>query len=63
MRVVLTSVSNIVTMSLSDVIKALLQRCRNVAKTLSIEFLGHFATDYSDLFTFIETWESYKSAK
>ena len=37
--------------------------CYNVATTLSIGFLGHFTTDYSDFFLFIETWESYKSAK
>ena len=61
--VVPTSVSNVVTTSLSDVIKALPQRYYNVATTLSIGFLGHFTTDYSDFFLFIETWESYKSAK
>ena len=37
--------------------------CYNVATTLSIGFLGHFTTDSSDFFTFIETWESYKSVK
>ena len=63
MRVVQTSVSDVVTTSLSDVIKTLPQRCCNVATTFSIGFLGHFTTDYSDFFPFIETWESYKSAK
>ena len=63
MRFVPTSVSDVVTMSLSDVVKTWQQRCYNVATTLSIGFLGHFTTDYSDLFPFIETWENYKSAK
>ena len=36
MRVVPTSVSNVVTTSLSDVIKTLPQRCCNVATTFSI---------------------------
>ena len=61
--VVPTSVYDVVTTSLSDVIKTLPQRCCNVATTFSIGFLGHFTTDYSDFFPFIETWESYKSAK
>ena len=39
------------------------QRCYNVDTTLSIGFLGHFTTDYFDLFPFIETRESYKIAK
>ena len=55
MRFVPTSVSDVVTMSLSDVVKTWQQRCYNVATTLSIGFLGHFTTDYSDLFPFIET--------
>ena len=55
MRVVPTSVSDVVTTLLSDVIKTLPQRCCNVATTLSIGFLGHFTTDYSDFFPFIET--------
>ena len=63
MRVVPTSVSDVVTTSLSNVVKTLPQRCYNVATTLSIGLLGHFTTDYSDFFPFIETWESYKSAK
>ena len=63
MRVVPTSVSNVVTTSFSDVIKMLPQRCCNVATLLSIGFLGHFTTDYSHFFPFNETWESYKSAK
>ena len=54
MRVVQTSVSDVVTTSLSDVIKTS-QRCCNVTTTLSIGFLGHFTTDYSDFFRFIET--------
>ena len=57
-RVAPTSVSDVVTTSLSDVIKTLPQRCCNVATTFSIGFLGHFTTDYSDFFPFIETWES-----
>ena len=63
MRFVATSVSDVVTTSLSDVSKKLPQRCCNVAATLSIKFLGHFTTDFSDFFPFIETWESYKSAE
>ena len=63
MRVVPTSVSDVVTTSLSNVVKTLPQRCCNVATTLSIGLLGHFTTDYSDFFPFIETWESYQSAK
>ena len=63
MRVVPTSVSDVVTTSLSDVIKTLPQRCCNVATTFSIGFLGHFTTDYSDFYPFIEMWESYQSAK
>ena len=55
MRVVPTSVSNVVTTLLSNVVKTLPQRCYNVATTLSIGLLGHFATDYSDFFPFIET--------
>ena len=39
------------------------QRCCNGTATLSIGFLGHFTTDVSDFFPFIETWTSYKSAK
>ena len=39
------------------------QHCCNFATTLSIGFLGHFTTDYSGFFPFIETWKSYKSAK
>ena len=63
MRVVPLSVSEVVTTLLSDVIKTLPQRCCNVATTLSIGFQGHFTTDYSDFFPFIEKRESYKSAK
>ena len=63
MRVVPTSVSDVVTTSLSDLIKTLPKRCCNIATTLSIGFLGHFNTNYSDFFPFIETWESYKSVK
>ena len=50
-----TSVSDVVTTSLCDVIKTLQQRCCNVTTTFSIGFLGHFTTDYFDLFPFIET--------
>ena len=39
------------------------QCCYNVAATLCIGFLGHFTTDYSDFFPFIETWQSYRCAK
>ena len=63
MRVVPTSVSDVVTMSLSDVIKTLPQRCYNVTATLTIGFLDHFATEHSDFFPFIKTWGSYESAK
>ena len=63
MRIVPTSVSDVVTTSLSDVIKTLPQHCCNVATTFSIGFLGHFTTDYSDFFPFIEMWESYQSTK
>ena len=55
MTVVPTSVSDVVTTLLSDVIKTLPQRCCNVTTTLSIGFLGHFTTEYSDFFPFIET--------
>ena len=58
MRVVPTSFSDVVTASLSDVIKTLPQRCCNIVTTFSIGFLGHFTTDYSNFFPFIETWES-----
>ena len=34
--------------------------CYNVATTLSIGLLGHFTTDYSDFFSFIETWKLQK---
>ena len=55
MRVVPTSVSNVETKSLSNVVETLPQHCYNVATTLiSIEFVGHFITDYSDLFPVIE---------
>ena len=50
-----TLVSDVETTSLSDVIKTLPQGCCNVATTLSIGFLVHFTTDYSDFFPFIET--------
>ena len=63
MRVMPTLVSDVVTTSLSDVLKIMPERCYNVASTLSIGFLGHFTTDYFDFFPFIEIWESYKSAK
>ena len=62
MRLVPTSAFDVTT-SLSDVIKALPQRCYNVATTLSTGFLGHFTMDYFDFFSFIETWESYKRAR
>ena len=55
MRVVPTSDSNVVTTSLSDVDKTLPQSSYNVAATLNIGLLGHFTTDYSDFFPFIET--------
>ena len=60
MRVVLTSVSDVVTTSLSNVVKKLPQRCYNVTTTLSIALLCHFTTDYSDFFPFIETWKLHK---
>ena len=63
MRAVPTSVSDVLTTLLSGVIKTLPQRCCKVAKKLSIGFLGYLTTDYSDFFPFIETRESYKSAK
>ena len=63
MRVVPMSVSDIVTTLPTSAVKTLPQRCYNVATKLSIGFLGHFTMDYSDLFPFIEMWESYKSAK
>ena len=63
MRVVPRSVSDVVATSLFDVVKTLPQHCYNVATTSSIGFLGHFTTDYSDFFPFIEMRESYKSAK
>ena len=46
-----------------DFVKTLPQRYYNVAIALSIGFLGHFITDYSDFFPVIEMWESYESAK
>ena len=52
------TVENETSLTLSDVIKTLPQRCCNVVTTFSIGFLGHFTTDYSDFFPFIETWES-----
>ena len=55
MRVVPTSVSNVVTTLLSDVIKTLPQCCCIVAIKFSIGFLGRFTIDYSDFFPFIET--------
>ena len=55
MRVVPASVSDVVTTSLSDVMKTLPQRCYNVTTTLSLRFLGHFTVDYSDFFSFIKT--------
>ena len=54
MRVVPTSVSDVATMSLSDVVKTLSQRYYNVATTLNIGLPGHFTTDYSNFFPFIE---------
>ena len=48
MRVVPTSVSDVGTTSLADVIKTLPQRYYNVATILSIGFLDHFTTGYSD---------------
>ena len=50
MRVVSTSVSNVVTTLLSDVVKAFPQRCYNADTTLRTGFLGHFTTNYSDFF-------------
>ena len=55
MRVVPTSVSGFVTTLLSNVVKKLPQRCYNIATTLLIGLLGHFTTDYSDFFPFVET--------
>ena len=49
------SVFDVVTTSLSDVVKALPPLCNNVGATLSIGFLGHFATHYSDFLPFIKT--------
>ena len=46
MRVVLTSVFDVVTKSISYVIETLLQRCCNVATTFCIGFRGHFTTNY-----------------
>ena len=63
MRIVPTSVSDVVTTSLSNVVKTLTQRCYNVATRLSTGFLGLFDEDYSDLFPFIKTRDSYKIAK
>ena len=61
MWVVPTSVSDVVTTSLSNVVKTLPQRCYNVATTLSIGLvLGHFTMDYSDFFPFTETWKLQK---
>ena len=57
-RVVPTSVFDVVTKSLCDVIKTLLQRWCSLATTFRIGFLGRFTTDYSDFFPFIEAWES-----
>ena len=54
------SVSDVVTTSLSNIFKTLPQRCYNVTTTLSIRLLGHFTTDYSDFFPFIETWKLQK---
>ena len=47
MGVVPTLVSDVVTTSLSDIIKTMPQRYYNVATTFSIGFLGHFNTGYS----------------
>ena len=55
MRAVPTSVFHVVTKQLSAVIKTLPRRCCNVPPTVSIGFLGHFTTGYSDYFPFIET--------
>ena len=55
MRVVRTSVSDVVTMSLSDVIMTLPQRCYNLTTTLTIGFLDHFTTEHSAFFLFIKT--------
>ena len=63
MRNVPTSVSDVVTTSLSNVAKTLTQRWFNVATRLSTGFLGLFDEDYSDLFPFIKTRDSYKIAK
>ena len=61
MRVVPTLVSDVVTTSLSNVVKTLPQRCYNVTTTLSIGLvLGHFTMDYSDFFPFTETWKLQK---
>ena len=60
--VVPTSVSDVVTTSLSNVVKTLPQRCYNVATTLSTGLvLGHFTMDYSDFCPFTETWKLQKS--
>ena len=50
MRVVATPVSKILTTSVFDVVKTLLQRQCNVATTLTVGILGHFTTNYSDSF-------------
>lgn len=60
-RVVSTSISEFEITWLQDVIKILLQRCSNIAVTVSVGFLGCFSMDYSVLFAVVETWKSYKS--
>ena len=63
MRVVPTSVYDVVTTLPSDFVKTLPQSCYNVAIKISIGSPGHFIMDSSDFFPVIETLESYKSAK
>ena len=55
------AVATLVSNDVHNVVKTLLQRCYNVATTLSVEFLGYFITDNSDFFPVIKMWESYKS--
>ena len=49
-RVVATQLSKIFTTSVFDVFRTLLQRLCTIATTLTIGFLSHFTTDYSDSF-------------
>ena len=49
-RVVATQLSKIFTTSVFHVFRTLLQRLCTIATTLTIGFLSHFTTDYSDSF-------------